>query len=125
MQEEVRKIIPAFTDERGTISDILDEGVGHIGIITSKAGSIRGRHYHKKSTQYVYILNGKLELMTKDLREEDPKVKSVILEPGDLAVTPPMVVHVLKAIEDTTFLDLTTEPRSGRGYEEDTTRVDI
>lgn len=125
MEEEVRKIKPVFVDDRGTITDILEEVVGHVGIITSKAGSIRAKHYHKESTQYTYVINGKVEFKTNDFREENSKIKSVILESGDLIITPPMIVHKMIFLEDTVFLDMTTKSRKDGGFERDTIRVDI
>lgn len=123
--ENVKKIVPSFEDNRGTISDILDGEIRHIGIITSKSGAVRGKHYHKKATQYIYVLSGKLKSFTKDLRKENPRVESKILVPRDLEITPPMVVHSHKALEETVFLVLTTEPRIDGGYEGDTFRVDL
>lgn len=125
LKEEVRKIVPFFVDERGIITDIVEEAVKHVGIITSKKGSVRGKHYHKKSTQFIYVISGKLELVTKDLRIKNSKTKSIALEPGYFAVTPPMVVHKLIFLEDTVFLDISTESRGMEGYEKDTVRVDI
>ncbi len=119
------KISPVFTDERGTISDILETTINHIGLITSKKGSIRGKHYHKKSTQYIFVISGKLESFTKDMNVENSKVESHILVPGDLETVSPMLAHAHKALEDSVFLNFTTESRKESGYEDDTIRVEM
>lgn len=121
----IQKITPAFVDDRGTITDILQsDDIRHVGIITSKAGSVRGKHYHKKATQYVYVLDGKIELITKDL-EKDTRTNSVTIVTGDLATIPPRVWHLMRALEESAFLVFSTEPRLEGGYENDTFRVEL
>lgn len=121
----VIKVKSAFTDERGSIFDIVQNTVGHVGLITSKKGVIRARHYHKKSTQYTFVLSGKVEFFEKDPRSKNPKIESVTLGPFDLVITPPMVIHAMKFLEDSVFLEMTSESKSGDGYEKDTVRVDL
>lgn len=121
---EIKKIKPVFEDERGEIFDILEAPVEHIGMITSKTGAQRAKHYHKKSTQYTYVLEGKIELKIKDLREDGKEIETYVMEPGDFVEIPPMIIHMYTAITDSTFLDFTTESRLDTGYEDDTIRVD-
>ena len=123
--EDFKRLIPQFTDERGSIFDLIEEQVGHVGLITSNKGAVRGKHYHKKSTQFTFLLSGKMEFFTKDLRNKDSKVKSVIMEPYDLIATPPNVAHAMRAIENCVFLDCTTESRGEQGYEQDTVRIEM
>ena len=117
------KIEPAFEDERGKIYDLLEMDVKHIGMITSIKGSLRANHYHKLSTQSTYMLKGKIELTIIDLRVENAEPKKVIMTSGDLAIIPPMVVHKYLALEDSEFLDFTTESRLDDGYEKDVYRI--
>ena len=122
----VKKIAPTFTDARGSIYDILeDTPVGHIGMITSKKGFIRGKHYHKQSTQYTFVVNGRLEFLTRNMRDSHAKSERVILERGDLVETPPLVAHAMRFLEDSTLLDFTTKSRTADGYENDTVRVEM
>ena len=121
----VVKIKPAFTDDRGSIFDVVEDNVGHTGIIEIRRGAIRGKHYHKRSTQYTFLVSGKMEFFEKDLIHKNSKIESVVLEPFDLVITPPMKAHAMKGLEDSVFLDMTTESRSGKGYEEDTVRLEM
>lgn len=123
---KVETVAPAFSDERGSIIDVLNgKEIRHAGIITFRKGAVRAKHYHKRQTQYTYVLRGRIELTSKDLREKNP-VKSVsVISEGQLASIPPMVVHVYRALEDSEIIDLTTEARSDGGYEADTFRVEI
>ena len=128
MKEElIKKIVPAFEDDRGAIFDILDGvEICHIGMITSKAGAIRGNHYHKLATQYIYVLDGTIEVDTADYVEEKPPQNQTkcIMRKGDLTVHKPMQIHSVKSIGDSTILVFTTHERLGsQGYEKDTYRV--
>lgn len=123
---EIKHIKPVFEDARGKIMDILeDEKVLHIGLITSTKGAIRGNHYHHKSKQFNYILKGKAELIIKDLDDPKGEIKRTILNVGDFVSIPVRMIHTIKALEDTEFLDFNTESRLESGYEEDTVRVVI
>lgn len=123
---EVKTIKSAFEDERGSISDILiGEKIEHVGIIFSKANTVRGSHYHKISTQHNYILKGKMEFTIKDANDANAEKQKIIVNEGDYVKIPPNVIHALKAITDTTFLVLTSDARIGNNYEEDTYRVKL
>ena len=119
-------IIPTsadFTDDRGTIMDLLNGvDIKHVGFISSKAGSIRGNHFHKKASQYTYLIKGKMEIIS---RNPGGEPISVIVSKGDLFLDPPLTEHAMRFIEDTEMLVLTTIPRDGDGYEDDTVRLDI
>lgn len=117
----VYPIKPVFTDARGEIMDLIEEQVGHVGMITSVKGAVRANHYHKQSAQYTYVVSGVLELKTRPA--EGGEVRVDILRPGDMAVIPPLVIHAVTALEDAVFLDATTLSRGAEGYEADTVRV--
>ena len=70
MLEKISKITSAFSDERGDIKNILEKAINHVALITSKAGSIRGNHYHPNDTQYCYLITGKFESHAKDINDD-------------------------------------------------------
>jgi quercetin dioxygenase-like cupin family protein len=112
----------AFRDRRGKIIDLIEgEKINAITFITIKKGAIRGNHYHKKSWQWNYIISGKMRLVTK---MPNKKIKKTLLNPGDLALTLPGELHALIGIEDCKFLVFSKGPRSGKGYETDTFRLE-
>jgi hypothetical protein len=54
-----------FSDQRGKIIDMLEnEKINAVTLIESNKKSIRGNHYHKKTWQWNYILNGRIKLIT-------------------------------------------------------------
>lgn len=121
-----RNISPEFVDERGGITRLLDEqgaAIRSVLYITSKAGTIRSNHYHKRDTHYCYLLTGKAEWHEKPV--EGGAHETEVLGAGDMVYTPAMVIHAVKFLEDTTFLAFATEPRNQADYEADTVRVQL
>lgn len=115
------KKIPAFSDERGSITDIIeDKLVDHITVITSEKGAIRGNHFHKESIQYLYLVEGKIKAFSID---ENGFNESEIITSGTLIINPPHEVHAFIALERSVFFVFTRGPRGGKAYESDTYRV--
>ena len=123
--ETVKRIKPAFTDDRGEIANIVEEPIESVAIITSKSGSIRGNHYHPNQIQYVYLVSGKYERISKDTRKKDGKKESRIITPGDLVITPPMIAHAMRFLEDSIILNLTTGSRDKKKYQEHTIKFQL
>ncbi len=120
----VCKIKPVFKDKRGEIFDILESRVDHTGIVTfKKPGVKRGSHYHKRSIQYTYVLNGKIKLITADF--DGKNRKEFVLTQGSFAIIPPKVIHLYISMTSAKIIDLTTISRKKDGYEKDTHRVDM
>jgi quercetin dioxygenase-like cupin family protein len=124
-KNSVVKIKPVHEDERGKIIDVVD-GIDfvHAGIVTYKKGAVRGNHYHKKTEQLNYVLNGKIRHLSKDLSKKNSKVKEVILEAGDMINNPPYEWHSDEGLdEENELLFFTKKARGGSGYENDVFRV--
>ncbi len=123
--ETVKRIKPEFSDERGAISNILEEPICHVAIITSKKGSIRANHYHPTQTQYCYLISGKYESTSKSLKESNAKTETITVEPGDLIITPPMIAHAMRFVQDSVFLNLTPGGREPEKFEEHTKKYEL
>jgi quercetin dioxygenase-like cupin family protein len=112
-----------FKDARGEIRDLITHTpVDAVTLITCTKGAIRGNHYHKKTTQYDYVLSGSLVCVSQDM--QTGKRTRTTLRTGDVAVHPPYEAHAFQATEPSTFLSLTKGPRNGADYENDTIRLD-
>lgn len=110
-----------FMDDRGEIIDILvQEPVQYVTLIRSAKGTTRGNHYHKETVQFVYVLEGKIKLLS---QMPGRPVTPVVLERGHLAVNEPTESHSMIALEDTVFLVFTRGIRGGADYEKDTYRL--
>jgi quercetin dioxygenase-like cupin family protein len=118
----VSHLQPAFQDERGVITDILEHTpFDSVTIITCAKGSMRGNHYHKESLQYAYVLSGRMLALS---RTSGNPVESQELVAGDLLESPPLEQHALHALQDSVLLVITRGPRGGKSYEDDTFRVE-
>lgn len=112
---------PSFVDDRGTITDILrNEPIEYVTLITSREGAVRGHHYHRETYQWIYVLAGRLRMLTQ--RPGEP-VCQTDLDQGDLIVNVPNERHAMIALSDATFLVFTRGPRGGEDYERDTYRL--
>ena len=98
------------------------KNIQHVAIIKSKPNVRRGDHYHKKTTQWMYITKGSLEYWYKSLNSKTkPKMK--LLKVGDLVETPPNEKHALKIGKNgNEFIVFTMGKRGGKDYEGDTYR---
>jgi len=120
---KLKKLKYDFKDKRGTITDIFyKKNIQHVAIISSKPNTRRGDHYHKKTTQWMYITKGSLEYWYKPLKSKKrPKMK--LLKVGDLVETPPNEMHALKiGNKGNEFIVFTIGKRGGKDYENDTYR---
>lgn len=109
-------------DERGVIRDILiGVDVDAVTLLTQKAGTVRGNHFHKQSDQYLYVVSGKL---TAAAQKDDGPIETAEIKEGDIVVNPAGEKHAFKAIEDSVLLSLTKGPRQGKDYEKDVFRLE-
>jgi quercetin dioxygenase-like cupin family protein len=120
---EIKKIKSTHEDERGSITDIVEQvGFNGATIIQSKRGSVRGNHFHKKTIQHLYVLSGMMKCLAQ--KPEEP-VMEAIVEQGDLVSHDLLESHSFEALSDTLFLVLSSGLRTGKDYEKDTYRLDV
>lgn len=120
----VRKIKPVHVDKRGAIVDILEKvPIKHVGFITFEKGVIRANHYHKKQTQYTYVLDGEIKLVTKHFQGGKKTIK--ITRSGDFVSIPPGFIHAYVATKKSSIIVLTDYSRDMKSFEDDTFRVQL
>jgi quercetin dioxygenase-like cupin family protein len=107
-----------YEDERGVIQDLLGS-IDSVTEIFTKKDAIRGNHVHQYTTQWAYIVSGRLLVAH---RHEDIETR-IAFGPGKLIKEGPGVEHAWRALEDTTVLVFTKGPRSGENYEDDVIRL--
>jgi dTDP-4-dehydrorhamnose 3,5-epimerase-like enzyme len=112
-----------FTDERGTIEDILAGPVDCVTRIFTRKGAVRGNHVHAKTTQWTYVISGSLYVAF--VADDWTKPLAATHGPGSLMCDQPGVAHAWRALADTEVLVFTRGPRSGEGYESDTIRLAV
>jgi len=120
---EIIKPIVAHSDSRGKITDLIsDNEVNAVTIITFTKGAVRANHYHEHTTQWNYILEGEVLLVT---QLPDSERCEKILKKGDFVVTNHNERHALQGLTSAEVLILTKGPRAGTKYENDTFRLDV
>lgn len=121
---EVKKIEPAFIDERGSIWDFLtNEEIHHIGFLISKKNSVRGKHFHKEQKQYTLLLSGKIRVIVKNLLDKNSEIEEFDLNEMEMVLFPPYCYHSVEALEDSKILIFTSKSRDVMKYEDDTFRI--
>jgi quercetin dioxygenase-like cupin family protein len=111
-----------FIDNRGSITDLVVGEITSITHISFTKNAVRGNHFHKLTTQWKYILNGSLLMVTLDLEN---KPIEIIGKAGDLFVSYPGEPHAMKAIEPSEMIVITSGPRAGDNYHDDTFKLQI
>lgn len=113
-------------DPRGVIEKLAEGQFQSILRITSKAGSVRANHYHTRDSHLCYLVRGKMEYVYRDARDEHAPLQRVVITPGQLFYTPPLVAHAMHFLEDSEFYAFSTESRSGPdAYEGEIVRVTL
>ncbi len=74
-------------------------------VIFVRKGHRLSLQYHEKKDEVMYIYEGKILL---EVEGSDGQVVSTVLQPGQCIRVPPLTRHRLKAIEDTTFFEVST-----------------
>ena len=102
--ETLRTVEPSFEDARGVIRNILAGPFDHLAFVTSKAGTVRGNHFHKKGWQWCFVVSGKVRCLSRGAEDSESEVRIAIARPYDLIITPPGVAHRHEYLEDTSFI---------------------
>ncbi len=59
-----------FTDDRGTLLQLLHGEIAQLNYVLSKPSSLRGGHYHKLNKEIFYIIDGEVDVTVKKDGEE-------------------------------------------------------
>lgn len=116
-----------FIDERGTIQELVsfpEAKMGSAVMITSKKGSVRANHYHKKDWHYCYVVSGAIDYYEREIGSDEAATITHI-KAGEVFYTPPMLEHAMVFTEDTVFLTLGGGTRQSEDYEDDLVRVKL
>jgi len=118
---EIIELKAAFTDARGSITDLIsDDQINAVTLITFAKGAVRANHYHERTIQWNYVISGEILLTT---QMPGAAKTERILKRGEFAVTRENERHALKGLAESEVLILTKGPRAGSQYENDTFRL--
>ena len=127
---EHKYIKSVFTDKRGEIYDIfVHEPKDHCSLITFNKGSVRGNHFHKKSIQCAFILDGIFEICDAKVDEngefDKKNVKTYKVKKNCYISHPAYEAHAYTCLSNGgSVVVFTTGVRGGKYYEDDTYRLE-
>ena len=122
---EINKIKPVFSDDRGEIYDVLSNpNIRHITIFTINKNSVRGKHFHKKDKQWIFVLKGQIKVKTKNLLEKNSKVEETVLNEKDMIFLPQYFYREVIGISNSECLFITSLSRKDGSHKKDTFTVD-
>lgn len=83
-------------DARGSLTQLVHQGFAQINVLKSKKGATRGAHFHKRSHEAFYIVNGSVDVLFKSKEREE----SITFHEGEFFEIPPFVLHNMVFPED-------------------------
>lgn len=78
-----------YTDERGSLFQLVHCGFSQINVLESKQGVVRGGHYHKISKEAFFIVSGSVQVTFRKQEEQQTRV----FYKGDFFMVSPYTVH--------------------------------
>ncbi len=90
-----------FSDNRGSLIQLVHEGYNQINVLISKKGVERGGHYHKISREAFYVIDGSVEVK---FSSDGQASETHIFNTGDFFEIEPLVVHSMFFPEDCTMI---------------------
>lgn len=106
-----------FTDERGSLIQLVREGFKQINVIKSTAASFRGGHYHQNNVEAFYIISGELELVV--FKEKNAEKESYIFKAEDMFLIPSGITHSFYFIKETILVSMYSSGVEMPGGEKD------
>lgn len=113
----IERMTPDFrySDDRGSLVQLVRRGFSQVNVVTSNAGEFRGGHYHKLNTEAYYIVDGKCIVTAK----KEGKKETEIFSKGDFFRIGPYIIHDFDYIEDSILVTLYSLGVELNDYEKD------
>ena len=86
----------SFSDDRGSLVQLVHEGYEQVNVLTTRKGVTRGGHYHKLSRERFYVVSGAVELTA----VKDEKTENYTFRENDFFEIAPYTVHSMTFPED-------------------------
>jgi len=98
------------SDDRGRMVGIVNSGHWReANYVETKAGRVRGGHYHKDTHELVFIVSGAVEVELRSVHDADD-VATLSLGPGEGLRVDPYVLHTMRYTRDTVHVSLLDRP---------------
>lgn len=93
-----------FSDDRGTLTQLVHEGWKQVNYITSVAGAFRGNHYHLQNKEAFYVISGGFKLSLR--HNETGERAEYNIEAGSFFIIYPNVTHSFDYTKDTNLISM-------------------
>lgn len=93
---ELKKIDFSFSDDRGSLQQLVHSGFEQVNVLYSKKGVERGGHYHKQSIECFFVISGSVEIMA----SKNEMRRRYIFGKNEFFQINPYVVHSMYFPED-------------------------
>jgi len=93
-----------FTDERGSITQLVHDGWKQVNYITTKAGVLRGNHYHKNNEEAFFVISGEFELELVDINTQEKENHTI--KAGDFFIIRRNLSHSFNFTKDTELISM-------------------
>lgn len=104
-----------FSDDRGSLKQLVHDGWKQVNYITSVAGAVRGNHYHKVNIESFYVISGEFKLTAESIDGKEHEEHT--MKAGDFFIVPPFVNHSFEYRADSqliSFYDKGVELADGK-----------
>lgn len=102
-----------IVDARGAIQPVISVDLRSCELMTSRAGAVRGNHYHKVDWHFCYVLSGSMEYLHRPVGSREAPAR-LLVTAGQLVFTPPMAEHAMVFPEASSILMLRRISREQR-----------
>jgi len=101
----ISKVDQVIEDERGSITQVVSFGKWkQLNLFSRKQSSLGGGHYHKKTREFFYLIDGQASVKIASIR--DGIISSHVFKSGDCFEMQPFEQHYFKFLSDTCFIAL-------------------
>jgi len=109
MSSVIRKVtLRKYGDNRGELVENTLEaivtGSKHFFVSRSRPGVTRANHYHKRKSEWFYVIQGTCKLIVKDLKTEKREEHLISYEDKVMINIGPNVAHAFKNIGNTEMI---------------------
>ncbi|XGB41668.1 MAG: WxcM-like domain-containing protein [Nodosilinea sp. LVE1205-7] len=109
---EIQKITSYInqSDQRGEFLGLINRGNWQeINFVKTRAGKVRGSHFHRKTNEVIFLVTGKVDIELCDCNEPDKKTK-LLLNAGEGVKITPFIFHTFHYLEDSVHIQLLDIP---------------
>ncbi len=106
---KIAKVEQTVSDARGSLVQVVSEGSWRqLNVVTRKAGSLGGGHYHERTEEFFYVQQGSLDLKAINRISGEANVRT--FETGDCFLVGTQEQHYMRFQADTVLVILYSAP---------------